>query len=66
MGKRGETATSESALCCSCGFECKTGGEMYRHRKTVHGDDGSVAYAYAGSQIGKQRRAEKLAKRFVG
>lgn len=44
-------STTVDKLGCECGFTCERAGEMYHHRKDVHGDDGSVAYAFAGRQV---------------
>ncbi|MCB9927031.1 MAG: hypothetical protein H6822_33135 [Planctomycetaceae bacterium] len=52
-------ATTVEKLGCVCGFECETAKELYHHRKRVHGEDGSVAYAYAGRAIQTQRRLQR-------
>ncbi len=56
-------ATTINKLGCECGFTCEGAGMMYHHRKGVHGDDGSVAYAYAGTQVSRQKSLRKALRK---
>lgn len=55
--------TTIDKLGCECGFTCDRAGEMYHHRKDVHGDDGSVAYAFAGTQVSRQNSLKKALRK---
>ena len=52
-------STTAEKLGCVCGFQCENAKELYHHRKQVHAEDGSVAYAYAGRAIQTQRKLQR-------
>lgn len=53
--------TTVEFLACACGECFQEGGALYHHRKQVHGDDGSVAFAYVGAQMGRQNKLRRMA-----